>query len=282
MKKTFLVMMLVAIAGRTQALAEQNLTAPRYDDYYTVHEGFSGGVPSAFPDPSELASELISAVASSWEVLQTTVISLIHFDHHESPYGNPSEPYNRKKHFGTWVADPQDEHCYNTRAKVLIRDSLGPVDFNSTGCWVVSGRWQDPYAGREHTQASDIHIDHFVPLKNAYLSGAHKWDRIKRCVYANFLGNDYHLLAVYGKENTSKSDRTPEGYMPPNQAYRCQYLVQWLKIKLVWALGLTPPEKDTILQLAESHRCDLNEFVISLGDLEQQRRFMVENTGFCQ
>lgn len=282
MKKTFLVMMLAATSVKAQALAEQNIANPQFDDFYTVHESSSDGETTPFPSPHDMLSELFQSVNDASAELQVHIVSLIRFDKHQGPYGNPSEPYNRKKHFGSWVNDPRDETCHNTRAKVLIRDSLTPVDFNSSGCGVVSGKWTDPFGGRDYTRASDIQIDHFVPLKNAYISGGHKWNRVKRCLYANFLGNDYHLLAVYGKENATKSDRTPEGYMPPNPGYRCQYLVQWLKIKLAWSLGLTPPEKDTILQLAEDNRCDLNEFVMTAADLEGQRRFMAENTGLCQ
>ncbi|MFV8258168.1 HNH endonuclease family protein [Bdellovibrio bacteriovorus] len=281
MKKTFLVMMLVATSGTSNALAEENLANPRFDDYYTVRESISPNSEN-FTAPWEAALDLIHENEEFFTELRSRLYSLVRFDHHTDGYGNVGERYDRAKHFGGWLNDHRDDNCHNTRAKVLMRDSEVPVGFASNGCTVSTGQWQDPYGDRQYSRASDIQIDHFVPLKNAYISGAHKWNRVKRCLYSNYLGNEFHLLSVFGKENASKSDKTPEGYMPPNPAYRCQYLVQWLKVKMIWSLGLTPPEKDTVLRLASENRCDLNEFVYSEGDLQNQRRFMNDNMALCE
>ena len=274
MKKSLLVMMLVA----TNAFAN-----PRFDDYYTVKEGEAQPASShSFSDPVTVAHDLFSDSEEFFSELRTRLYSLLQFDHHNESYGDVTEPYNRAKHFGGWLNDRRDEVCYNTRAKVLIRDSESSVGFSSNGCSVVTGKWQDPYGDRSYARAGDIQIDHFVPLKNAYISGAYKWSQTKRCLYGNFLGNDFHLLAVYGKENASKSDKTPEGYMPPNTAYRCQYLVQWLKVKMIWSLGLTPPEKERVLDLVQENRCDVNQFVYSASELADQRQFMLDNLAMCQ
>lgn len=283
MKKSLLVMMLVATFGKSQALAGNTLANPRFDDYYTVKEGESLQNPStSFTDPFTAAQDLLSDSESFFTELRARLYSLLQFDHHKESYGDVTEPYNRAKHFGGWLNDRRDDVCYNTRVKVLIRDSESAVDFSANGCSVSGGKWQDPYGDRSYTRASDIQIDHFVPLKNAYVSGAYKWNKTKRCLYGNFLGNDFHLLAVYGKENASKSDKTPEGYMPPNPAYRCQYLVQWLKVKMIWSLGLTPPEKERVIELAQENHCDANQFVYSAAELAGQRQFIVDNLSMCQ
>ncbi|MNT90768.1 hypothetical protein D3C72_2317530 [compost metagenome] len=69
--------------------------------------------------------------------------------------------------------------------------------------------------------------------------------------------------------------------MPPNRAYRCQYLVQWLKVKLVWDLELTPPEKESVQSLVKSENCSLQDFVFAKSDLEQQRTFITDNMDLC-
>ncbi|MEK2646051.1 HNH endonuclease family protein [Bdellovibrio sp. BCCA] len=280
--KTLLLMIMLLVVSVSNA-ATDTLGNPRFDEFYTVKEQVvkSHEADTPFVNPADIAQSFWSDAENLYE-LAAKIYSLIDFDYHHEKYGDVNEPYNRQKHFGTWVNDRRDNTCYNTRAKVLIRDSSIPVDFRTNGCTVSSGKWSDPYGGRDYTSAGDMQIDHFVPLKNAYISGAYKWNGQKRCLYANFLGNDFHLLAVYGKENTSKSDKTPEGYMPPNTAYQCQYIAQWLKVKLIWSLGLTPPEKETVLELLRTNHCDLNKMTYSVQELDQQRRFIADNMNLCQ
>lgn len=281
MKTSFLVMLLLfgSVSYAATDTAEGNA---RLDGFYTVKEqAVKSSEPRAALNPIEMASFMWSDVENFRE-LAAKIYSLIDFDYHKEKYGDAKEPYNRQKHFGAWIKDRRDDTCYNTRAKVLIRDSSIPVEFRGSGCTVSDGKWTDPYGGRDYTDAADIQIDHFVPLKNAYISGAHKWNRRKRCLYANFLGNEFHLLAVSGRENMSKSDSTPEGYMPPNQAYQCQYLAQWLKVKFIWSLELSPSEKDAVVELIHDHHCDLKEMTYSAQDLSQQRRFMADNMDLCQ
>lgn len=282
LQKSFLVILLVLISA-VGASAQDGLANPHFDEFYTVKDQ-----PTSTHDNSSVSMNPLETVQVFWEQnqelseLRAAVLSLVNFDHHQDKYGDVNEPYNRLKQFGTWINDRHDNTCYNTRAKVLIRDSSEQVTFTRTGCTVATGKWADPYGGRDYTQASDIQIDHFVPLKNAYISGAYKWTQQKRCLYANFLGNPFHLLAVYGKENTSKGDRTPEGYMPSDSSYQCQYLAQWLKVKLIWDLGLTPPEKDKVLELIQNNHCSASDLTYSIQDLNKQRQFMADNMDLCQ
>ncbi|MGZ3771342.1 MAG: HNH endonuclease family protein [Bdellovibrio sp.] len=277
MKTFFLSLLLfVATPGFAQQTANGNI---HFDEYYTVKESNANSDQLSL-NPLDTAKEIwnLSQTAHS---LKNFIYSLLEFDHHNEPYGNVDEPYNRQKHFGTWFHDPRDNNCYNTRAKVLIRDSSVEVTFSRSGCTVATGDWVDPYAGGEYTQARDIQIDHFVPLKNAYISGGYKWSPHQRCLYANFLGNKFHLLPVYGQENTKKSDMSPVGYMPPNSDYACTYLEQWLKVKMIWKLGITPPEKEAIEALVQEHNCDSSEMTFSAEELQQQRQFMDDNMDLC-
>jgi hypothetical protein len=233
-------------------------------------------------DPLDLSQDLLHRVSEHFLEIQERYYSLVSFEFHNGNYGDVNEPYQRKKHFGTWAHDRRDSSCLNTRGKVLERDSSVQVTMSSTGCIVEKGRWDDPYTNKTFRLARDIQIDHFVPLKNAYQSGADKWTSVKRCLYANFLGNGFHLLSVNGTENSTKGDRGPDGYMPPNKKYSCQYLAQWLKVKLIWSLDLSLPEKAAVQNLIQSNQCAINDFVFSEGELLAQRQFMADNISLCE
>ncbi|KYG65516.1 hypothetical protein AZI86_00095 [Bdellovibrio bacteriovorus] len=277
MKTSLLVLLLVGVLSSGRAHAQQRIN---FDEFYTVKE------PTANVATQETTSTPIDLF---WDQVDeavewgSRVYSLLSFDHHQATFGNVLEPYNRMKHFGTWIAanDPQGR-CGNTRAAVLRRDSSTNVTMSPSGCTVSRGTWEDPYTGGRFTDARDLQIDHFVPLKNAYISGADKWNKKKRCLYANYLGNKFHLLAVEGTENMRKSDRGPDGYVPPNRAYQCQYLAQWLKVKVIWSLGLTPPEKAAIEELVQDNHCTATELAYTQSDLAKQRRFIADNKDLCQ
>ena len=54
----------------------------------------------------------------------------------------------------------------NTREVVLARDGTNVVQDSS--CAATSGTWKSPYDGATWTAASDVDIDHMVPLSNAW------------------------------------------------------------------------------------------------------------------
>lgn len=250
--------------------------------YFTVTEPTKKAeLQPSWQDPLNVVEEFISENEAAHEIRKATN-SLLDFLYHADRFGDVTEPYSRTKHFGTWIRDRRENNCYNTRARVLIRDSSVPVTFRSSGCTVDRGHWEEPYTGRAYTEASDIQIDHFVPLKNAYISGAYKWNKTQRCLYANFMGNEFHLLPVFGRENSMKGDRTPEEYMPPNTAYRCQYLQQWLKVKLIWNLALTESEKDSIVKQVQENHCDQTQLQMTSRELTKHRQAIVDNLEMCR
>jgi hypothetical protein len=168
--------------------------------------------------------------------------------------------YNRLALFGGWINDDPASSCYDTRAKALLRDMTSdaqPTVIQGT-CTIATAHWLDPYTGADFRQARSVQIDHVVPLKNAYLSGAYAWQNSRRCHYANYLKNNYHLLTVSGHENMAKGDSGPENYMPPNEAFSCAYLNIWMKIKLIWDLKVTPDEEATIERLLVAKNCTIN------------------------
>jgi hypothetical protein len=57
----------------------------------------------------------------------------------------------------------------------------------SSACVATAGSWFSPYDGAAWAAASDLDIDHVVPLKNAWESGAWDWTTARRESYANDL-----------------------------------------------------------------------------------------------
>lgn len=182
--------------------------------------------------------------------------------------------YSRVEMFGGWVNENSPENCLNTRAEVLMRDatSADKIKFSSQNpCQVYKGEWNDPYSGKTYKLAKAVQIDHVVPLKNAYKSGAYQWTKDRRCHYANYLREDNHLLAVSGHENMSKGDAGPERYLPPNEEYVCEYVHNWLKIKATWSLGFTPNEALAVLETLETHQCNSSTTKVALPKIQNSR-----------
>jgi hypothetical protein len=139
--------------------------------------------------------------------------------------------------FPTW--DTISGTC-NTRETVLKRDGAG-VLVNSA-CTATLGSWFSPYDGATWTLTSDLDIDHVVPLKNAWISGAWAWTTTQREAFANDL-TDPQLIAVTDNVNQSKSDKSPDVWKPPLASYHCTYARMWVRVKYVWALSVTSTEK---------------------------------------
>lgn len=214
--------------------------------------------------------------------LKKVVVNLLKWTLHQEQLPQPEEKYMRKLHFGRWINDPTDDTCMNTRAKVLVRDSNTEVTYRGgRQCVVESGHWNDPYAGKEVESAREIQIDHMVPLKNAYVSGAWQWDYKTRCLYANYLGYKNHLIAADASQNMSKGDRAPDKYLPANLSYRCQYVRDWLAVKLIWKLNMTMDEVQAIHDVVTNYGCKASDFRFTKTELEKQREYINANIEFC-
>jgi hypothetical protein len=182
-------------------------------------------------------------------------------------------PDFKRELFGSWVNADGPADCFNSRTEALLRD-LEPgarVQFDPNDrCRVVEGKWWDPYTNKFLTRSDEVDIDHIVPLQHAYYYGAFKWTPEQRCHYANFLGNDYHLLTVSAHENRSKGADDPRKYMPPNKEFACTYLKMWMKIKMVWDLDVDPQEAVWLAKNAQAFKCDRRQFVMGKREIAEQ------------
>jgi hypothetical protein len=147
--------------------------------------------------------------------------------------------YDREK-FPHWSSGP--DNC-NTRESVLKRDGEG-VEVGSD-CYPTSGSWHSPYDGDTWSQASDVDIDHVVPLAAAWRSGAAEWTQDQREAFANDLGGP-QLIAVTDNVNQEKGDQTPDEWMPSLTGYHCTYASMWIGTKHEYDLTITEAEKSAL------------------------------------
>jgi hypothetical protein len=149
--------------------------------------------------------------------------------------------YNRDL-FRHW-SDLDSDGC-DTREEVLIDERIaGSV----VGCKVVNGKWISQYDGVTTTNSSSFDIDHFVPLKEAWDSGAWRWDSSTRERFANDQGYPLSLIAVSASSNRSKSDRDPSDWLPSENL--CLYAKSWVGVKFRWRLSVDSREKSKLRQL---------------------------------
>ncbi|MFJ4837081.1 HNH endonuclease family protein [Streptomyces sp. NPDC088746] len=150
-----------------------------------------------------------------------------------------SSGYSRDK-FPHWIT--QSGAC-NTREVVLKRDGTGVVQ--DSACAATSGSWYSEYDGATWTAASDLDIDHMVPLAEAWRSGASGWTNAQRQSFANDLTRP-QLIAVTDNVNQSKSDQDPGEWLPSRTTYRCTYARAWVHVKHYYDLTVDSTEKSAL------------------------------------
>ena len=152
--------------------------------------------------------------------------------------------YSRSS-FKHWI--DEDGDCLNTRQEVLQKESLETVEIKN--CRVVRGKWYDAYGGQFYTQTSKLDIDHIIPLKEAWESGADKWNAKKRKEFANDYDN---LIAVSRSLNRQKGAKDPAEWLPPHTEYICEYIARWIYIKEKYNLKMDTKEQQKIEEIQEN------------------------------
>ena len=152
--------------------------------------------------------------------------------------------------FKHWV-DADGDSC-DTREEVLIAESTSRAQVDAYGCKVIEGDWLSPYDNVTHTNPSELDIDHMIPLKEAWDSGAWAGSMSQRQAFANDLTDRRTLIAVTDRVNASKSDKDPSNWMPPLKSYWCTYLGDWISVKARWGLSMDQSEFGRIKNLLAS------------------------------
>ncbi len=161
----------------------------------------------------------------------------------------PKTDYTREQ-FGAGWATLQG--C-DTRNIILNRD-LTKVQLDES-CNVTQGTLNDPYTGkviafvRGSATSGDVQIDHVVALSDAWQKGAQQLSKDKRIELAN---DPLELLAVDGPANQQKSDGDAATWLPPNKAFRCQYVTRQIAVKQKYSLWMTQAEHDAVAAVLQS------------------------------
>ncbi|PPR04999.1 hypothetical protein CVT24_010444 [Panaeolus cyanescens] len=150
-------------------------------------------------------------------------------------------PEYKRSEFKHWITVTITNLIYPV---VLRRDGTN-VQTDPKTCKPISGTWVSPYDNVKTNSASSLDIDHIVPLKEAWVSGARKWDDARRKEFANDLTQP-QLVAVTNRLNRSKGDRDVTGFLPPLQSYVCTYVRAWVQVKHSYGLGIDKAEKVTL------------------------------------
>ena len=149
--------------------------------------------------------------------------------------------------FPHWI-DADGDGC-DTRQEVLIRDSdIAVVSHPDRVCRVIDGRWWSAYDDAWTTNPAHLHIDHLVPLAEAWESGARLWSAEQREAFANA---EDGLVAVSAASNMAKAASDPAGWLPPNEDVWCVYAAVWIETKVTWGLSADPDELAVLESLAE-------------------------------
>jgi len=159
----------------------------------------------------------------------------------------PKTGYSRAQ-FPHW--SDLDRNGCDSRNEILKRD-LTQIVFKvgTKDCKVLSGVLQDPFSNKLltfTTAKSVVDIDHLVALSNAWQTGAAYFDKSIRTQIAN---DPINLLAVDAKLNRQKGDGDAATWLPPNKAFRCEYVSRQVEVKAKYSLWVTPPERDAIIRV---------------------------------
>lgn len=161
----------------------------------------------------------------------------------------PKTRYSREE-FGERWADIDHNGC-NTRNDILNRDLTGKTWRGGThNCVVLTGTLQDPYSGQpmsfDKSRPEEIQIDHVVALSDAWQKGAQGLTAQQRETLAN---DPLNLLAVNGRLNQKKSAGDAATWLPPDKAYRCEYVARQIAVKAKYHLWVTTAEHDAMARI---------------------------------
>jgi Protein of unknown function (DUF1524) len=169
--------------------------------------------------------------------------------------------YRRPAFGDAWTDDtdaPGGHNGCDTRDDILNRDLVDNTYVSTKRCpdAVATGTLHDPYTNdtiaftRGAHTGEAVQIDHIVPLSYGWDQGAWNWAPEMRVRFANDPAN---LLAVQGQANQDKGDSEPALWMPPNNAFHCQYALQFIAVLRGYGLPVDGPSVPVLRQAAE--RC---------------------------
>ncbi|MCT1452847.1 HNH endonuclease family protein [Corynebacterium sp. p3-SID1145] len=179
-------------------------------------------------------------------VLAAATIAVVPFPTPYSLIDVPSHPHSRRtvlgyeREFfgeGGWAIQP---------AGCTTREAVMADAWQVESCTVPYRQWDasrtanytDPYTG-EDLEPADVEIDHIIPLRAAWDSGAHAWPEDKRTAFAN---DPLNLVVTSRAANQAKSDSLPSEWLPPDAGARCAYARRIADVARTYHLELPRPD----------------------------------------
>ena len=165
-----------------------------------------------------------------------------------------TQDFQRWRFGKAWSDDVNVEFGHNgcnTRDDILRRDLANLVVRPGT-CYAQTGTLHDPYTGatidfvRGPDTSNSIEIDHVVSLADAWYKGARSWDPQRRLDFAN---DPRNLLAVSPKANFDKAFRDAASWLPPNAAFRCDFVARQVNVKSAYGLWLSAKEEQVMAKV---------------------------------
>ena len=163
----------------------------------------------------------------------------------------PKTGYTRDEFYSSW---PTVDGC-NLRQRILKRELGETAVLADDNCSVISGEFDEPYTGSHLVfyQKSDLsnglQIDHVVALSDAWQKGAQNLSKDERFKLAT---DPLNLLAVDSATNQGKSDGDAATWLPPNKAFRCQYVARQISVKYKYHLWVTDAENTALKKVLEN------------------------------
>lgn len=232
--KSYRTRRLVAVATLIASLAGIVIASPHsYEQFFEQETNAESTIAQSIPNPD--GTPLASAVLERLEIKGRA----------------PKTGYSRDEFYSGW---PDIEGC-SLRQRIIKRELGNQAVLDSDHCTVISGEFDEPYTGthmvfyEKSDLSTGLQIDHVVALSDAWQKGAQSMDEETRY---NIATDPLNLLAVESKANQSKSDGDAATWLPPNKAFRCQYIARQISIKYKYGLWVTTAEHDTMARVLET------------------------------
>lgn len=103
------------------------------------------------------------------------------------------------------------------------------------------------FGGDASVADDEVEVDHIVALREAWDSGAYDWTPAQ---LDEFAGDTANLWVMTAALNSSKGDKDPATWAPPNSAAVCAYLGAYVGVKLDWGLSVDEAEQAALETLA--------------------------------
>ncbi|KAG8929022.1 hypothetical protein FRC02_006115 [Tulasnella sp. 418] len=141
---------------------------------------------------------------------------------------------------------------FTKRGDVLKRDAIQIVKITDHCGWTwYVGTWYSPWDNQTLELVHDcaVEIDHVVPLKEAWITGASsknwgKWTN-GETLRSQFLNDEENLVTVSATANSSKGAKAFPQYWPRPEGL-CKFIRIWIKIKYKYQLTTTREEREEL------------------------------------